>query len=211
MKTRLIFTAVTLAVILYACQQVAFTDPQPKDVAALKAFPARLRGNYLNSDDSTLLQITAQNMVRIYNYEEKIHVSQLDSNEQIIGDSLFDTETNTGQPIRIEGDSLVRRVSGSDTLFAIGTQNVLKKYKGCYFLNSLLSADTWQVQKLELSRGKLTLSNINSKDDLAQLKEITETPQDTMPVAFSLTRQQFKNFVQNDGFRDRETFYRLKQ
>lgn len=203
--------ALMLALILSACKPVTFTEPQPKDVAALDAFPARLHGKYLNSSDSSLLQITSLSMILSYQYDEKIHVSQLDTTEQLIGDTLFDMLTAKGELIRIEGDSIVKHISGSDTLFAIDAQHVLKKLKGHYFLNTSDSPDNWQVQKLELAKGKLTLSSLNAKEDLDQLVEITEYPQDTTAFVFSPSRKQFKEFVRKQGFRQKEEFWKVSK
>ena len=210
MKKISVLLVLSLVFILFACQPVTFTEPQPKNVAELHAIPARLQGKYLNASDSSLLQITASSMIISYRYEEKIHVSQLDSTEQLIGDTLFDMLTARGKLIRIEGDSIVKPVSGSDTLFAIDAKHVLKKFKGYYFLNTSNSPDNWQVQKLELAKGRLTLSSLNTKEDLDQLVEITQYPQDTTAYVFSPTRKQFKKFVRNQGFRDSEVFLKNK-
>jgi hypothetical protein len=88
---------------------------------------------------------------------------------------------------------------------------VLKKFKGFYFVNIHIPPDSWQVKKLELSRGTLLMSSINNKEDFDQLKAITESTQDTMPHMFSPTKKQFKSFVRNEGFRDVEKFVKIKE
>ena len=211
MQKQVYFSLTLVAILLFACQPpVTFREPQPKDVAALNSFPKRIQGKYLNSEDSSFLQITENSIIRMYDFDQKIHLSQLDSNQQIIGDTLFDQNMNTGQLIQIEGDSIVMRVKEVDTLFNIDAQNVLKKFKGYYFVNILTPPDSWQVKKLEYSHGKLTLSSISSKDDLAQLKELTENTQDTGAYVFSLSRKQFKKFVREEGFRDSEEFWKIR-
>jgi hypothetical protein len=193
-----------------SCQPpVAFDKPQPDDVAALGRFPERIQGKYLSSWDSSFLQITASSMIRTYNFYHKVHLSQLDSNQQIIGDSLFNLKTNKGELVQIEGDSIAEHVYDTDTLFMIDEFNQLKKFKGYYFVNIYMPPDRWQVKKLEFSHGKLTLSSISLKADLEQLKEITETTVDTIPYVFSPSRRQFKKFVRNEGFRDNEEFVKI--
>jgi hypothetical protein len=130
---------------------------------------------------------------------------------QLIGDSLFDMNSNEGTPVQIEGDSLVQHIYETDTLFVINPDNVLKKYKGYYFLNMKTNQDIWRVQKLELTKGELILSSINNREDLDQLKAITETTQDTVPYIFSPTKRQFKDFVRNEGFRNKETFLKARK
>ena len=207
MRKQLYLSLALAALFLFACQpQVTFTEPQPKDVAALSGFPQRIQGKYLSSEDSSLLLITASSMIRIYDFDQKLHLSQLDSTKQIIGDSLFDMKTNEGQFIRIEGDSIVMHINDIDTLFTVDKQNVLKKYMGYYFININISPDNWEVKKLGFSRGKLTISDIRQKEDMVQLKLLTETSQDTLTYVFSPSRRQFKKFVRNEGFRDSEVF-----
>lgn len=211
MKKQKFFLLFLAGLFLFACEPtVVFDKPQPADVAALGGFPKRIQGKYLSLTDSSFLQITASSLIRTYDFYIKIHVTQLDTNQQIIGDTLFDLKTNKGELIQIEGDSIVTHVKEMDTLFTIDELNILKKFKGYYFVNIYLPPDTWQVKKLELAKGKLILSSISPKEDLTQLKAITETSQDTTSHLFSLTRKQFKKFVRNEGFRDSEEFMRIK-
>ncbi|MEI6062420.1 MAG: hypothetical protein WCR72_17095, partial [Bacteroidota bacterium] len=121
----------------------------------------------------------------------------------------FDLKTSKGICVRIEGDSIVIHVNETDTLFAMDTLNVLKKFKGYYFVNIFKEPANWQVMKLDLSRSTLTLSSINRKEDIDQLKAITETSQDTVPYVFSPTKKQFRQFIRNEGFRDTEKFNRI--
>jgi len=211
MEKRISVSLILMFVFLVGCQPpVVFDKPQPTDVKALDAFPKRIQGKYLSSEDSSILQIAAYSLVRIYDFDEKVHISQLDSNQQLIGDTLFDLKSNKGKIVLIEGDSIIQHVNYIDTLFAIDENNILKKYKGYYFVNISTSPATWEVRKLELSHGLLTLSDINTKDDISQLKALTETNQDTTPFVFSPTRKQFRKFVRNEGFRDTETFMKIK-
>jgi hypothetical protein len=203
-------SSILAVIVLSACQPPAtFIEPQPKDVAALSEFPQRIQGKYLNTEDSTFLQISANSMIRIYDFNEKIHLNDLDSTEQIIGDSLYDLNTNTSQFIRVEGDSIVMHEHEIDTLFIISKLNVLKKYKGYYFINMYNQDENWEVKKLGFSHSKLILSSINTKQELKQLKAMTISTQDTMPYVFSLSRRQFKKFVRDEGFRDTEEYLKI--
>jgi hypothetical protein len=212
MKKRICFLWSIILLVLVSCQPpVVFDAPQPVDVTPLTGFPKRLEGKYLSSLDNSVLQITSGSLIRYYDFDMKIHISQLDSSQQLIGDTLFDLKTNRGTIIVLEGDSVVQHVNEIDTLFTIDALNVLKKFKGCYFVNTCTSPTTWQVQKLEFTHGLLTLSSINNKEDIEQLKALTETPQDTMPYVFSPSRKEFKNFVKNEGFRSKEVFGKIRE
>jgi hypothetical protein len=212
MKKQMFFSLTLAAICLFACQPpIVFDKPQPADIAALGGFPTRIQGKYLSLEDSSFLKITAQSIIKNYDFYQKIHISQLDSNQQLIGDSLFDLKTNEGEFIQIEGDSIVEHIKEADTLFTIDELNILKKFKGYYFVNIYAPPNTWQVKKLEILKGQLTLNSISQKEDLEQLKAITETIQDTVPYVFSPTRQQFRKFVRNEGFRDSEKFVKISE
>ncbi len=200
----------SMLLFLCACQPpVVFDKPQPANGNALGGFPERIQGRYLSAEDNSVLQVTANSLIRIYDFDQKLHICQLDSNLQIIGDTLFDENTNEGRIIEIEGDSIVMHVYEQDTLFTVDDLGVLKKNKGHYFVNIHMPQDTWQVMKLDLSRGKLAICSISPMEDLDQLKSLTESTQDTIPIVFSLTPKQFKKFVRNEGFRDREEFWKI--
>jgi hypothetical protein len=209
MKRLIYFLFILAALFINACKPpVVFDKPQPDDVGALSEFPARIQGQFVSIDDSSVLEITANAVIRKYDFDMKIHISQLDSNQQLIGDTLFSVKTSEGAFVLIEGDSLVQHIKEVDTLFAMDEVNVLKKFKGYYFLNIYISP-LWQVKKLELKRGMLILSSINKKEELDQLRILTETTQDTAIYKFSPTRYQFKKFVLNKRFRDSEEFVKI--
>ncbi len=197
-------------ILLHSCEPPAtFDKPQPADVKLSTGFSKRIQGSYVSLTDNSILLVTPSSLLRKYDYDTKVHVSQLDTTQQLIGDSLFDLKTSKGICVRIEGDSIVIHVNETDTLFAMDTLNVLKKFKGYYFVNIFKEPANWQVMKLDLSRSTLTLSSINRKEDIDQLKAITETSQDTVPYVFSPTKKQFRQFIRNEGFRDTEKFNRI--
>jgi len=116
---------------------------------------------------------------------------------------------------------LVTHIGYIDTLFQIDYDNVVRKFKGFYFLNKRqgfyflskrLDKESWEVKKIELSKGQLVVSSISSKEDIENLKAITESSQDTVaPYNFAATKKQFKEFVKSKGFTDSEKFIRQKK
>jgi hypothetical protein len=74
--------------------------------------------------------------------------------------------------------------------------NVVRKFKGYYFLNKRYDKECWEVKKIELSKGQLVVSSISTKQDIENLKTITESMQDTVaPYKFATTKKQFKEFI----------------
>jgi hypothetical protein len=60
---------------------------------------------------------------------------------------------------------------------------------------------------MSLSKGQLVVSGISSEQEIENLKAITKSTNDTVaPYVFSPTKQQFKEFVKQDGFGESEVF-----
>ena len=200
-----------LVINIFACEPpVTFSEPQPSNTNDLTQFPKRIQGNYLSLLDNSHFIIYPNQMVRTYSYYYKIHASEIDSSQQIVGDSIINKDTNEKSFVKIDGDSLAIHTSNTDTLFYINATNILRKYKGYYFINTLYDSGAWEVKKIELSKGKLYVSTISNIEDIAQLKLITESKMDTLPYKFTVSKSQFKNFVKNDGFSDTEVFARVE-
>lgn len=198
---------------LFACEPpVTFTEPQPTDTDNLSKFPKRLQGQYLSLADNSTLSIGDKLIQRIYDYDYKVNPNQLDSTSRLSGDTIIDLKTNERTLIKRDGDSLITHIHYVDTLFQLNYDNVVRKFKGYYFLNTRYDKESWEVKKIQLARGQLVISSISTKEDVDNLKEITETATDTIPpYKFTSTKKQFKQFIRNDGFSDSETFIRQKK
>ena len=214
MKRLKFITTIIILTSLFACNHplVTFNEPQPTDTDNLSKFPYRLQGQYLSIADNSTLVIGDKLIQRIYDFDQKIHPSQLDSNSRLSGDTIINLTTNTREVVKREGDSLVTHIHYIDTLFLMDYDNVVRKFKGYYFLNKRYDKKSWEVKKIELSKGQLVVSSISTKQDIENLKTITESTQDTAaPYKFATTKKQFKEFIKNDGFSDSETFVRQKK
>lgn len=214
MKQLSLFSTIIILTGLYSCGEppVTFNEPQPTDIKNISKFPDLMQGQYLSLADNSVLVIGAKLIQRIYDFDQKIHPSQLDSNSRLSGDTIINLTTNTKEVVKRDGDSLVTHIHYIDTLFQMDYDNVVRKFKGYYFLNKRYDKESWEVKKIELSKGQLVVSNISTKQDIENLKTITESTQDTVaPYKFATTKKQFKEFIRNDGFSDRETFVRQKK
>jgi len=233
MKIIKIILGVTVLACLFACERkkaiplATFTKPQPANTESLSKFPKRLQGRYLSLEDSSVITINDKLIQRIYDLENKllIHPNQLDSTAQIRGDTLvfvdIDEKIMKMKIIKHVGDSLLIRHHRIDTLtlFKIGRGDILKKFKGFFFLNTRYDDTSWAVEKVQLAKGVLVVSSILTEADIKKLEEITETEtitaqQDTLatvyPQKFTTTKKQFKTFVKNEGFSSSETFIKQK-
>ena len=153
--------------------------------------------------------MTEKLIQRIYDHDFKIKSNELDSGMILRNDTLINLTNNEKMVVRKEGDSLVGHIRYVDTVFSLSRDQILKKFKGYYFLNTRYFDQNWEVKKLILHRGKLNISSISAENELEKLVEITESPQDTIPpYKFTATKRQFKAFVKQEGFTDTEIFIR---
>ncbi|MCO5289841.1 MAG: hypothetical protein M9940_10540 [Bacteroidetes bacterium] len=215
MTTKQLKLIVTFIILtnLFACEPPAtFNEPQPTDTDNLSKFPKRLQGQYLSLADSSTLSINDKLIQRVYDFDYKIHPSQLESTSRLSGDTIIDLTTNEKTVVKREGDSLITHIHYIDTLFQMDYDNVVRKFKGYCFLNTRYDKTSWEVKKIQIVKGQLVISSISTKEDIENLKEITETATDTIPpYKFKATKKQFKKFIKNDGFSDSETFVRQKK
>lgn len=210
-QLKLISTLFIILTSLFSCMPPAtFTEPQPVDTKNISKFPKRLQGVYVNTADTadhSILSVSDKLVQVTYDFDYKVHPNQLDSASQPSGDTIIHPETKEKTKIVYDGDSIVIHVHRTDTLFQLDCDNVVRKFKGCYFFNTRYKETSWIVHKVQLSRGQLVISSISGEHDIDNLKEIAETSIDTIPpYQFTMTKKQFKKFVKNGGFSESEVF-----
>ena len=210
-QSKLIFILVFLTCLSSCEPRVTFTLPQPADVNNLSKFPKRLQGKYLNPIDNSMLSIDDKIIQRIFDYDYKFHMNELDSTQQLSGDTIIDLKTNEKIKIKRDADTLITHIHRIDTVFKIDYDNVVRKFKGYYFLNKRYDKESWEVKKIQLTKGQLLLSTISTENNIKNLIQITESPEDTVsPYKFAPTKKQFKEFVKTEGFSDIEIFVKRK-
>ena len=210
MKKLITANLLILIFLLNSCEPPAtFDKPQPESVKSATSFPQNLQGEYLSADQTSILSINNHIITRHYDYDFKEQKDSISSSYRLVGDTLVDQTDGTKEKVVVKGDTIIQHEDWTDTLFNISADNVLKKFKGYYFLNSRYSDNSWEVKKVSLKKGVLNVSSISDKNDIQKLKEITETTADTTSTLFTLTRRQFKTFIRQDGFGEQETFNRI--
>ena len=202
---------VTIVCLLFtSCKDAAtFDRPQPDKSSSLTSFPKRIQGKYLSTDQASVITIDNNLMVRSYDFDFKVSKDSLDSSYRIVGDTIIDIRDSTKQKIKLLGDTIYMHLNWVDTLFNISKDNILKKYKGYYFMNTRFTDSAWEVKEVSLKAGLLTIGTISNEEDIQKLQEISETNRDTISINYTLTRKQFKKFVRQEGFSEKETFTRI--
>lgn len=213
MKSRRTILVFFILTSLLACEPpVTFTEPQPIATKNLSKFPKRIQGEYVSVEDRSQLLITDKYIQRIYDFDDRFNRNDLDSTSRLSGDTLINLVTNEKAIVKHDGDSLIIHKHYVDTLFQMDYDNVVRKFKGYYFLNQRYGKTSWEVKKVQIAKGQLTISSISSKTDIDNLREILELPTDTvLPYKFTPTRRQLKKFVRNDGFSTIEIFVKQKR
>lgn len=212
MKRIKLILGLTILSGFFACEPaVTFNEPQPTNTKNLNNFPSHLHGEYFSLADNSTLSINDKIIQRIYDIDYRIHPSELDSTTILSGDSIINLTTNEKTPIKRDGDSLMYHVHFIDTLFQMDYDNVVRKFKGFYFLNIRYDKTSWEVKKIRLTKNQLEISSISTKEEIQNLKEITETTTDTIsPYKFTASKRAFKKFLKNSGFSESEIFIRKK-
>jgi hypothetical protein len=196
---------------LSACEPIAtFEKPQPENTRNSVRIPQKLAGTYRNAYGNTFIFITNQTVTRQQCYEERTHQKDLDSTVVLQGGFLVDLATKARIKVTLIGDSVVQREEFLDTLLNLAGDDVLKKFKGRYFLNQKYGEKSWGVTSLAFRKGALLVQTIATPEELVKLKAITNITSDC-PVIFNPTKKQFREFLKQNGFRTEETFFRFKE
>jgi hypothetical protein len=208
-------TPILLAFILISCGErvgVSFEVPQPEGKPNEKSIPKKLIGRYLNVEDSSILIISSDLIVETALADIVSHKSELDSADQITfrNDTAF-TESYGGWDMKadvvIKGDSIYQHIDIRDTIYYAQRGDVVRKFKGYYFLNHPVAPNDWAVVKLARSKKTLTLGIVWQKSDIENLRALTETPDSV--ANFRPSKRQLRNFLKKSGFSDEKKYIKL--
>jgi hypothetical protein len=210
MKTKILFLNLLLLVILNSCKDpiVSFEEAQPQDIKELNAFPKKIIGTYYNTENRTELRISKYSIFKKMIVDDTLKISEINKNEKIKNDSLFNSVTKEKYQIKRINDTLFSNYIYQDTIFDLNKKNILKKFKGYFFLNVFIEkSGFWSVEKLNLRKGVLTINGIVTENEIDLLQSITDTKQDTIkPFTVKPTKQQFKEFIKKNGFTNGEIY-----
>jgi hypothetical protein len=188
---KVFFFLIPLSVLLAACDPaVAFSEPQPSGSDDLKEIPHQLLGKY----------ISKKTIVLSGAFETVVKKSWLDS-------ALKDKSISEPLILGMRGDSVLIRTTLMDTLFCLSPNQIMRSFKGAYFLSKRFDNNKWEVEKIDLKAGKLTINRIDPEQAAEKLKNIIHDTISDAPV--KLSRRQFRRFVKSGGFKQAEEFVRI--
>ena len=160
-----------------------FKVPQPEGIENLEKFPDEITGKYSSVYDTSTIRIEFDKIIR--EYRENLLMTKIEFREEtgdsISEDTSFAFVDNWDITIESFGDSVKVFSRKDDELFKISDQQILREYRGYYFLNYKDSNNYWEVKILNLTGDTLEFDHILSNDDIENITSITtvETVQDT--------------------------------
>ena len=204
---------VILVLIHVSCDNpVRFEVPQPEGRQNEKIIPKKLIGQYSSLMDSSVLTILDRLIVKSKVEDFSTPLSKLDSADRamIKHDTAYTiTEAAVKIHVRVKGDSVFQHMEYRDTIFSDLRGDVLRKFKGHYFINHQTSKNGWSVTKMTKVKGGLVLGTVSKEDDIKNLRELTGTVSDTTDN-FRPTKREFKQFLKENGFGSEETFAKVE-
>jgi hypothetical protein len=200
-----------LALMLVSCDNsIRFEVPQPEGKTNEKLIPKKLIGKYSSLTDSSVLRITYNLVIRNKVINLSTHLSKLDSADRAVikhDTSYTIVDANMRIEVTIKGDSAFQHMDYTDTIFSNARGDVLRKFKGYYFINHQASKNRWSVTKLARVKNGVTLGTVSKKEDIANLREVTSTKSDSIDN-FRPTKKELKKFLKEKG--DEEAFIKIE-
>jgi len=121
-----------------------------------------------------------------------------------------EVEDKTKFDISVKNDSAFYHIHYSDKLFLFSRGDILRKFKGHYFLNRERFQNYWSVMKLGVTKNGIVIGTISSEEDINNLKDLTSTKSDSV-YSFKPTKKQLKKFLKENGFQNEERFVRIEE
>jgi hypothetical protein len=203
---------ILLAWLAAACvADVRFEEPQPAGVSDENEIPDRLRGKYTSEEDSSLLIITSRVIVRTNDHQQVYSVKELDSLTEKLptNDTVFIDGQVRYEVKRLKEGKYSVHSQFSDTLLNLSSRQVLRKYKGYYFLSREEGDGSWMVKRITHNRKGLVIGSIRSKEEMLNLRQITAGVDDSTFV-FKPSRKEFRKFLKKNSFMNEEKFLKVK-
>ncbi len=206
---------ILFVLVLFGCgeDRVSFEVPQPDGLRNEKIISQKIIGIYRSLDDSSRLVINSDQIIKIVNTKVAGLLSEMDSVDRIKikHDTVFsEIDHKTQFDISVKKDSVVYHIHYYDTLFSFLKGDVLRKFKGYYFLNKENHPSQWRVIKLGTTKNGVVIGTISKEEEINNLRELTNSKSDTV-YNFKPTRKQLKEFLKERGFQQEERFVKIKE
>ena len=193
---------------------VDFLEPQPSEIKNSETFNKKYQGNYIDPNDSSQLLILPNKLIKTVYLRGVCLRNDLDSSfkgdKNNNDDVIASLKKDNIDVAYIDGDSIHFVWNIKDTLFSISPTNIAKYYKGSYFLNYTNDQLTWKVQRMDLSKKRLSIGVIMPNDSLftvIHIENISEVKNDTGLVTnykMKPSKKELKRLIKRDAFIESE-------
>ena len=151
-----------------------FTSPQPQGKNNLDVFPNELIGKYVSPKDSSVLIINKNKVIK--QFHEQLLMSKKEyrneTGDSIAKDTSFLFTDNWHIKVKSFGDSVNVFSWKDEVQFELSEDQLLRKYRGFYFLNTRDTSDYWKVKILSLHDDTLEYDDILTIDEIEKIKKI---------------------------------------
>jgi len=201
--------------------ELRFEEPQPSGDRNENKFKRKYQGTYLCLDDSSILTIDKNKIIQEWHIVTKLTKAQLDTTEGIeIKDGLlYSKDSEEPLPVEFIGDTAVLTFDFDKTIFQISDNQVLRYFKGLYFLNFREPDSLWTVKALKLDKeGILTIKRIYGGEneiqkikDMTTVEEITDEEDKVVDYKVRPTKKELKEIMKSDLFKEGTRFQKIKK
>jgi hypothetical protein len=207
----------------YASDYVRFKTAQPDGVKTSDSFGRKVKGEYNNYSNPNNRLIISDNLIlNAQTVHIKIHRDDLEFDSTISIDKNVDDQLtyflkSKGYGIEITNDTINAFQTFFDTLFNISKNQILKKFKGSYFINFKVDENSWKVQRFNLQKDTLLIGQITPSDTLLRFnfivknEELNESDSSTINEYFiHSSKKEFKKLLKPNSFEETECYYKVK-
>ncbi|MFH1853637.1 MAG: hypothetical protein ABIA75_14975 [Candidatus Neomarinimicrobiota bacterium] len=201
-----------LCLAVTACiEDLNFIRPQPDGVKNTSHFSPKFLGTYFCWSDSSTLTIFTDHIIQHWHAVEVISRAELDTMSDIkVIDNLIHCD-EFPEPLAVEffGDSARVTIDFDEPFFTPDDDQLLRWYKGYYFLNYRGENDLWTIKALKLDKaGKLTVHRFDAGDDDMKVIRAITTVEEIRPAhaaepekAANPSRKELKKLMKADLFK----------
>ena len=179
-----------------------FKVPQPEGIENLEFFPDNIKGEYISLADTSTIRIESDEIIQ--EYRENLIMTKIEFSEEtgdsISSDTSFMFADKWDVKVMSIGDSVYVYSKKDEQLFKISDQNILRQYKGYYFLN-YKDSTYWKVKILRLCRDTLEFDYILTDNDIVNILSVTkvesvkDTTEDVTKYYLKPSKRQLKKIL----------------
>lgn len=222
LKQTLYLLTLLLTMTLTSCvPDLNFEEPQPAGYKDKNKFNNKYQGTYLCIGDSSILTIDKDKIIQEWHIVAKLTKAQIDTTEGIeLKDGILYSDDSV-EPLSVKfiGDTAVLTYDFDKTIFQLSDDQVLRNFKGLYFLNYKESNNFWTVKTLTLDKeGILTFNRIyGGEEEIRKIKEMTTveeiTDKEGKVVNYKVrpTKKELKKILKSNLFEEGTRFQKIKK